>query len=602
MSRELRELISQLEQERQDIQDFYEEVQAQLASGEVTPELAAELLRREFRNIPYQELIAEQNRLLTEAHNILRQETRELTIKATPAVIIILLAVGVAWNFTAITGFLTLGANENFYRLDIAQQYNSTTAIPLAIDANISSLRVDGSISGVGTAKLWLEANGAKFLVASFTSSESTGLTGFFTAGDTTDNATNTSNETANLTENVTLPNVTETVSNDTNVTENVVNETAAENVTLNETNLTENVSNETITVENVTNVTENISNETTVPENVSNETNQTVENLTNETNVPPENVTNVTENVTNETPVVVLPQQPEQQATPKTITLTKACAETCNLPEVSPQYTLDVEIDGNVTVTIDSVIYGVPIQPENFTNLTANVTENVTNETNLTNETGVPVNVTNITENVTVPETNVTLPNETNETNVTAKQLGEVCAADSDCASSTCVQSTYQGALTQGICAADRTWCVENATAYPESTVLNDSTCYAGTSGIWVASPSQGRFDIKDNANRTVGVIDKYGNMAVSGNATFNMQPTSTGWVLRDSSQTPRVSVDSDGNLLAAGNLTTRTAPQPTTGGDLIIQNADNSTVAVLTENGNIELVGDFQAGVRLS
>jgi hypothetical protein len=504
VSREIKLLIEQLEAERNEIYDFWQAVDAQVRSGELTPQIAQKILRAEYNGAHPQTLIELKNLHISEAREILAAQKREFEVRIAPVAVIMLLGVALVWNYAAITGLFTAD-DEAFYGLSLNQVYESSTVVVLPVTANMSSFRVDGEMQGTGRANIYLRSGENRFLVARFEEKQAASpLTGFFTLEDGT------------------------------------------------------------IIEENLTNNTTEVSPEPQI------ELEEVIEEPL-ETEAPAavteEPVTS--EPVVEDTPVVELPSTPQREDTveePRVQTLDKECIETCNLPGITGPFQLEIEIRGKVVVTIGDIVYG--------------------------ERTTTPVDLPPQLEN-----------NTTVETPAVTASLGTLCSNNEDCASNACKSSIFNGDQTNTVCAPANAVCIAGTNAYEPSQIFGDSTCYENNGETaWITNAGNGRFEIKTANNEVVAVIDKYGNMAIKGSATFDTKPGKSGWVIRDAAGTEQLSIDNDGNLKAAGTLTENEEPQPTDGGDFIVQNTDGSVQAVITEEGDVILAGKLISEVNLS
>jgi hypothetical protein len=239
----------------------------------------------------------------------------------------------------------------------------------------------------------------------------------------------------------------------------------------------------------------------------------------------------------------VVEPETPAVQ-----LTLDNACVETCALSETTTPYELVITVSGNTRVSITSITYGARDEP---------------------------------------PQ---------------ALETGEACTADAECTSNNCRASIFQGQATAKRCVPDNTYCVSATTVHAISNTLDDSTCYAAEGGsVWFVSEPTGRYEVRNRNGATLLVVDRYGNLGITGTAVFSTTPLNEGWLIVDNDE-PALSVDAEGNLRTRGALSEQVQPTPSAGNDFVVKDTAGVLRAVLSSNGNVLLVGTLSNKVVFS
>jgi len=177
MSKETKVFIRHLEHERERISEFLQEIDLQVEHGAISRELGDQLIALEFEGRDPRAHLSIINRELAELRS-LETNTPASSSRldsAAPIAIVAVLALAIVWNFGAITG-LFVAEQETFYAVPLGQTISGTQTIPLTITTPLTSLRVDGTITGSGTARIELVKDGVPYLVHSFTSEQGASL------------------------------------------------------------------------------------------------------------------------------------------------------------------------------------------------------------------------------------------------------------------------------------------------------------------------------------------------------------------------------------------------------------------------------------------
>lgn len=529
--------VGKLQAERTKITEFYDTLQQLVNRGEITREMAREIAQREYGGKTYAQLVEPIDEKIAQLQQQQPKNRRNIHVAALAMVFV--LAFGFAWQSGNLTGLFTF-SDEQFYNYEFAQSYTTDDITVLGIEGPISSLRMSGQVSGTGTADIWLQSGTDRYLVAHFDASEEQGLlTGFVTAvTDIVGTSGNASNET-NTTGNVTLPAPEQDVPAE-------INTTVPVNGTANATNIT--------AATNTTNVTVPVST-TETPETVP-----------------------LTPSAPAETP----PE--ESPATFASREFDNSCAESCSLQNSAAPFMLIIDVDGEAIVHVESLVYGMlPESPAE------NPAENPVEEPAVEPAT---------------PETDPAAPRPDTGVPQAPATLadGELCAQDTDCSSGICKADRHRGIAVAARCVPQPEYCTSPSSVVAPGATFGDSTCYAAAeSSVWLASPGSGRYEVKSPAGAAVAVIDKYGNMAVAGSATFSSPAARSGWVMENKAGTATLSIDSAGNVIAAGSLLQNTRPTPTAGNDFIVKDASDAVQAVFTESGSVQLAGTFSSNAVL-
>ncbi len=269
---------------------------------------------------------------------------------------------------------------EQTVQLTLNKNYSATREDSLNITQSLKSLRISGSIIGEGNATIWLKtSSGVQYKIYDTREIPAHSPGSNLITGQVI--GENNSNETINDTSNLTaFINDTSTIDNTTINDTRFRNDTAPIHERIIDSNFTHEtiVSNMTVpaesfTIDNTThsgaaNITENLTENTTtnitaiMTENITTmENTTTTENMTKHQALPPEtsgslealtppaeNITNITRNMTKNVTLSVIESR----------TFSDVCLETCALSGVEPTYTIYIEIDGNATLTLNTLHY----------------------------------------------------------------------------------------------------------------------------------------------------------------------------------------------------------------------------------------------------
>ncbi len=543
MRAELEKLIEKFEKERDAVNEFTAEIDREVASGKLTPEMAKQIVAREYAGKDPKDVIRDLNEHLasTEAMLAAQPPSHPRLRKAVPFAIVIVFAALIALNFGAITGLFTFGQDESFYALPLDSVYTGSETVPLSITDPLSSLRIDGTASGDGVAKVYLRLGDARLLVASYDSEKegASGLTGRVTTDDTVIETLSPSEPGA-----VTLPASPQTDTPE--VTETAPNAQSDESVAF------LNACVETCSLPGL-----NAS--AALDIELSGAVEFYIERVVYGTRGEP--ISHALENETTET---------------NSSNETNSSSNEIVDPVTTPP------------VVTPPVTPAPPIV----------ATTNSTNESNNTTITAVPP----VAPPVVIPVVPAPVPDTPEVIPGVTVALGAACTLGSQCGSGVCLTSQYHGELTGGICAASQAACVADGTVYQPGAEYTDSVCIAGTQGAaWLLRSGRGRFVVEAADGSAAAAIDKYGTMVVTGAATFSTTPGVSGWLIKDGAGIVTLSIDEQGALRSAGKLTARTTPQRTTSGDFVIRTAAGTDAAVITQVGDVLLAGSFLSGATL-
>ncbi len=544
MSREAKELIAQLEHERDTLLALVETVEQQIAKHEITEQIGEEILERELRGRPLPMVIRQYNLHIQEALAIAHDERRHRTHQAIPLALILLFAGVLAWNVATLTGLVTFD-DETYYQVPLDVTLSDGQRISLPITEELASVRVSGEGTGSGTLSIYLVSGDEEYLVAKSepsAPSAPSGLTGFVVddAGETTPspNETNT------------------TVGEQTSVGSNASENESSAGVG----------SEGAIPIEELPATPPQALPQPTVEEPQSVRAIQfdavceDTCSMSN-TNAPYELRIEIEGGVSFTLEQVTYSVVPYNTSTTQNPSENSPTGANTDEPPVAPQN------PGTQSQTGQS-----PIASHN----------------NTSNGTAASLPVASLNTSAVQNGSN------TSSILIPRAQSVSECTRDADCAGGVCQTSTFQGVAQPSACVASNEVCLAAGTSFAVGAASADSICIGnGQQAAWFAQEGQGRFTIANSSNQTVAIIDKYGSMAVRGSATAGATPTRDGWVLGDASGIAHIAIDDSGNLVVSGAISQQVEPQETADGDFVVRSSNGTIVAVLSEYGDVQLAG---------
>ncbi len=177
----------------------------------------------------------------------------------------------------------------------------------------------------------------------------------------------------------------------------------------------------------------------------------------------------------------------------------------------------------------------------------------------------------------------------------IQAVSNGNSCVQQSDCTSNYCVDSTYEGVLSNKICCGANSCVNSSNECVADGTVSNGNTCF---DGVWIAG--SGRLEIRNNSdNALLMAIDKYGSMVVRGSysSSCTSSPSYLAWQVQDLADSTNIWVDTAGDFCVEQSLLEHQSVSCSN--CLKVQNTSGSTVAGFDDSGYVYIKGDFASGV---